>query len=465
MGYTSSMLFFWAVWLLVPILIDGMTTLTSLVSVLIAHFSKSQPALQFSPFITIIIPVYNSADTLEACLCSIANQTYARSHMEVLLMDNGTTDNSFQIYNQLMTRLHIPMSWHTIIGKGKARALNVGIHLARGRYIFNVDSDAVLAPDAIQRVVETMESNPDLAAVTGSIQVLPPPAEVAPIVQFLGRCEFFEYLTAFHIGRRSQSLLHNMYTLSGAFSVFRHDILMQTTLYSQATVTEDTDITFQIYERFRSYRIGCVNDAIAYVHPIESLSRLYAQRVRWQRGQVEVSARYDSLMRQSIWRPYGFSPARVLLVDHTLAFPRLVWTLLLPILILFGYPSDLIVFSILLLYIFYLVIDLAWTGVALLGARPEARQRLCQDWWILPFLPLYRMGIFWFRLSGFLHAVAEPGTWSVQNPLEQVRAGLLDIHCRLSCCVKDRCTLFQRKKKKRRRRRSAHKPGATSREP
>lgn len=434
-SYIISTLFFWGVWLLVPILIDGLTMVMSLAGMLLYRSQRPSEPLKHFPLVSILVPVHNSADTLEACLRSISAQDYPHDCLELLLIDNGTTDHSFNIYARLQSELAMPMNWMSVVGKGKARALNAGIHVARGDYIFNVDSDTVLAPDAVRRVVEKMESAPDLAAATGAIQVLPPADEASPFVQLLGRCEFFEYLTAFHVGREYQTLLGNLYTLSGAFSIFRRSVLLNTSLYSQQTVTEDTEITFQIYERFRAWRVGCISDAVAYVHPIESLSRLYAQRVRWQRGQIEVSAHYKALMRRPMWQLRGFTPSRSLMIDHTLAFPRLIWTMLLPILSLFGYPAGLIVTAGFLLYIFYLLIDSVWTVVTWAGVDAAARRRLVADLWILPLLPLYRMGIFWFRLSGFLHAVAEPGAWRVQDPIVQTRASLHDLASRASARI------------------------------
>jgi len=299
--------------------------------------------------------------------------------------------------------------------------------MANGAYIFNIDSDVVLAPDAVRKVVEVMEFNLDLGAVTGAIQVLPPESDDPPLKSLLAKCEFFEYLTAFHVGREHQTLMQSIYTLSGAFSVFRRELLLRTDLYRNVTVTEDTDLTFELHDLYSEWRIACVSSAIAYVHPIESLSSLYAQRVRWQRGQVEVSARYEQLMNQPMWLLRGFSPARTLLVDHTLAFPRIVWTFLLPILVLFGYPLSLIVMAFFVLYGFYLLIDLAWVFVAWLGVDKLARQRLRDFLWLLPVMPFYRMVVFWFRISGFLHAIAEPGTWRVQDPLDQLKQGLADL--------------------------------------
>jgi cellulose synthase/poly-beta-1,6-N-acetylglucosamine synthase-like glycosyltransferase len=276
-----------------------------------------------------------------------------------------------------------------------------------------------------------MEADPELGAVTGAIEVLPPPADATALQHVLAECEFFEYIAAFQVGRTHQTVLQNLYTLSGAFSAFRREVLLGTFLYSQETVTEDTDLTFELYERFRDKRVGCVSTAIAYVHPIESVRMLYAQRVRWQRGQLEVSARHSKLMRRSIFQPFGFAPARTLLIDHTLAFPRLVWTLFLPILTMFGYSPALIVSATLMLYLFYVLVDLAWMGVAWLDVNQVARQRMQRTWWVLLVLPLYRMLIFWFRFSGFLYAVAEPGTWRVQDPVTQTREGIADIRSRI----------------------------------
>lgn len=428
MDVIASFAIFWGIWLLVPLLIDGFTTVVSLVSVLIARRRTPPPRLLFhEPFISVILPIYNSAQTLEACLRSIAAQDYPLGSMEVLLVNNGSTDGSFELFARLNQELPLQLTWHSITNKGKSGAMNAGIHLSRGLYIFNIDSDTVLAPDAVRQVVETMEAEPDLGAVTGAIQVLPMEGPGTRLQRLLAECEFFEYLTAFSIGREYQTIFRNLYTLSGAFSVFRRSVLLQTWLYSQATVSEDTDLTFTLYERFRDQRIGCVSTAIAYVHPIESVGALYAQRVRWQRGQVEVSARYRNLMRRSIWRLSGFAPARVLMIDHTLAFPRLVWTLLLPILSVFDYPPTLIAAAALVLYSFYVVLDLLWIAVAWVLAEPNARSRLRGIWWLLPLLPLYRMLIFWFRLSGFLHAVAEPGVWRVQDPITQTREGWADL--------------------------------------
>jgi biofilm PGA synthesis N-glycosyltransferase PgaC len=431
MEYLIALVVFWGVWLLIPLVVDGITTLYTLISVSLVHLNRARrptPQLQAYPLVSIIIPVYNSEVTLEACLHSIAAQDYPLDQMEIHLINNGSSDRSQQIFVRIRQKLKLHMGWYSIFDKGKAWAMNAGIHMSNGAYIFNIDSDVVLAPDAVRRVVEEMEHNLNLGAVTGAIQVLPPTEDSSRLVSLLGKCEFFEYLTAFHVGREHQTLMQNIYTLSGAFSVFRRELLMQTNLYRNLTVTEDTDLTFDLHERYGDWQIACVSSAIAYVHPIDSLGALYAQRVRWQQGQIEVSAQHEQLMRQPMWMLRSFSPARTLLIDHTLAFPRIVWTFLLPILAFFGYPLSLIMMAFLVLYGFYLLIDFTWVCVAWLDVNGPARKRLLNFLWLLPVMPFYRMVVFWFRISGFLHAIAEPGTWRVPDPLIQLKQGLADLN-------------------------------------
>ncbi len=425
---------FWGIWLLVPLAVDGMTTLVYLASTLFSLWQRRRnPPLPLShpPLVSIIVPVYNSQRTLGALLRSLARQTYPPDRMEILLINNGSTDQSFEIFAAWQHKLPIRIAWHSIASKGKAWALNAGIHLARGTYIANVDSDVVLAPDAIQHMVAYMETHRDTAAITGAIHVRPAAPDASLAQQLLAECEFLEYATAFHVGREAQTLQNNLFTLSGAFSFFRGEVLRQTFQYSHETVSEDTDLTFELYSRFPTWRILCLTQAIAFVEPIADLNALYAQRVRWQRGQFEVSARYPDLMRRSFWHVRGFAPSRVMLVDHTMSFIRLVWSVFLPTLLLFGYPPSLILGAWLTIYLLYVVTDLLWAGVAWLDTPPALKRRVVRALRVVPLMPFYRMVIFWFRISGFLEALLTPRTWRTPSPTHQVQAAWEDLQQRL----------------------------------
>lgn len=430
-AYLTSLAAFWGVWLLVPVLVDGMSMLLGLVGMLANRWVYRKPpvALAYAPDVTIVIPVYNSADTLPACLESLARQDYPHRKMQVLLMNNKSTDVSQEVFAHYQNETDLNLSWHSIAVKGKSWALNAGIHLAEGQYIFNIDSDVVLREDTIRRAVMHFESTADLGAITGYLEILPDrqAGEGPRLHDWLTGCEYLEYLTVFGVGRSYQSLMHAVYTLSGAFTAFRRDALVNTFLYNPDTVSEDTDLTFQFYERMPDYRVANFPDVRIYIQPIPSLAAMYSQRVRWQRGQLEVSALHQQLLRRRAMTLLRFSPARALLVDHTLAFPRLVWMAFLPVLMAFGYSAGLLVMSYLLVYLFYLLLDAVWIGAAYIFADEATRKAVRERLLVLPLLPFYRVMLFFFRFSGFLLVMAEPGSWGVTNPVAQVVYGWQDV--------------------------------------
>lgn len=417
---------FWGVWILVPIIVDGLSTLSGLIGHFIFHFRnrKPVPPLSYYPYISIIIPVYNGEKTLALCVESIARQSYPLERIEVVIINNGSTDNSYKVFTELQNQRKLRLGWISILGRGKSWALNTGIHLTSGKYVFGLDCDVVLDKNAVNRFVEQMEADPGIGAGTGYLVIMPPPSGVSGIRFLLANFEFLEYATTFGVGRTYQSMNNAIYTLSGACTVYRRDALLSTFLYNNSTVSEDTDMTFQLYEKLPKDRVVAVPQAKIYLHPIGSLFALYAQRVRWQRGQLEVSALHEKLMNKSKFKVFGFSPARELLIDHTLSFPRFVWMFFMPILVFFGYSASLIVTAYLLVYFFYLLSELLWLLAAYIYADVEVKCRIRKNWIYCLFMPLYRSLIFFFRFSGFLHALSEPGNWSVQDPGKQIKEGL-----------------------------------------
>jgi biofilm PGA synthesis N-glycosyltransferase PgaC len=414
---------FWGVWILVPILVDGLTTLSGLVGHFIFRLKnrKPVPPLAHFPFISIIIPLHNGESTLAECLESIARQTYPLEKIEVLIVDNGSTDNSHKVFADLQGRLKLRLGWQSIAGRGKSWALNTGIHLTSGEFVFVLDKDAVM------QFIRHMVADPRLGACTGYLVILPPPPGSSRLQGLLAGFEFLEYATTFGVGRTYQSMNNAIYTLSGACTVYRREVLLSTFLYNQATVSEDTDMTFQLYEKASKYQVSAVPQAKIYLHPIGSLFALYAQRVRWQRGQLEVSALHEELIRHSLFKLKGFSPARALLIDHTLSFPRFAWMFFMPVLVFFGYSLALIFTAYLLVYVFYLLIEALWLLAASLYAEAGVKKRILQGWVYGLFMPLYRSLTFFFRFSGFLYVLSEPGTWNVQDPGEQVKEGMTTV--------------------------------------
>lgn len=107
--------------------------------------------------VSIIVPVYNVKDYLRQCLDSLLGQTY--THLEIIIVDNGSTDGSGDIcedYVQQDTRCKVIHRPH---GYVVSFPRNTGLSEARGEYCFFVDSDDWLEPDAVENCVLAFENN------------------------------------------------------------------------------------------------------------------------------------------------------------------------------------------------------------------------------------------------------------------------------------------------------------------
>lgn len=435
MTYTLfAFVLFWGIWLLVPMLIDGSSSMAYLIGCWFSRHrsgKRKKPVdLSDPPWVSVIIPVHNGAICVRDCLESIQQQSYPHDRIEVVVVDNLSTDDTRQAFQEQREKNHFDgaIQWVSIPYKGKAWALNAGIYVTNGRYIFNIDCDVVLHRDAILNMVSAFEADPDLAAATGAIQIRPTNGlRESPFKRIFSECEFLEYFAAFQVGRQYQSATNSLFTLAGAFSAFRREVLLTTLQYSNRTVSEDTDLTFDIHQRFPNMRLACVADAIALVEPTANLEALYSQRVRWQRGQIEVVAAHPRQLRKNLFTLKGLAPPRSMVVDHTLAFPRVVWTFFLPSLYLFGYSLPLIVSATLIMYICYMAIEGLFMGTCYLFAQGEDRQRIRTAWWLVTVMPVYRLLLFWFRFGGFLSALTDPPQWKVEAPWKQLRTATVDL--------------------------------------
>jgi len=106
--------------------------------------------------VSIIIPTYNSEKTLPICLESIKRQTY--KNVEVIVVDNFSTDRTVKIARSYEARV--------IQVRGeRTKAKNIGLRLARGKYVLFIDSDMELTPTVIEECVKLAESNPRIGGI------------------------------------------------------------------------------------------------------------------------------------------------------------------------------------------------------------------------------------------------------------------------------------------------------------
>jgi glycosyltransferase involved in cell wall biosynthesis len=118
------------------------------------------------PFISVVIPVWNSPDLLAKCLAALAVQSYPRERYEVLVVDNGSTDSTAAVARNypFVTLLSEPVP-------GAYRARNRGLAAARGEYVAFTDADCIPDPEWLAAGARTGRRNPAAGVLAGQVDL------------------------------------------------------------------------------------------------------------------------------------------------------------------------------------------------------------------------------------------------------------------------------------------------------
>ena len=146
---------------------------------------------------------------------------------EVLFLDDGSKNSlAYEVAKSFAKdHEHLPNAPKFNIirfdeNRGKRAVLIDGFHAAEGDYLFLLDSDSVLAPNALTELLRPFEDGKTTSCV-GHIGILNRKEN------FLTRLQALTYFNAFHLGRAAQSVLGSVVICSGAFSVHRKDIILE----------------------------------------------------------------------------------------------------------------------------------------------------------------------------------------------------------------------------------------------
>ena len=122
--------------------------------------------------ISVIMPCYNAAPTLERYLQSVLNQTYP--HIEVIVIDDGSTDESADIlkkYMPIFSQHHMSLRYFYADNAGLGAAINLGLKYVTGAYLCWSDPDDFYFPEAMEKRLDAFISHPECAVVSSDAYV------------------------------------------------------------------------------------------------------------------------------------------------------------------------------------------------------------------------------------------------------------------------------------------------------
>lgn len=245
-------------------------------------FSYPEPNLNYK--ITILTPAHNEEDSITATIEHIMSLDYPKDKLEVIAINDGSTDNTLNILKNL--KLKYPIL--KIIDKknsGKANSLNIGIEQATGELVAVIDSDSFPHPDSLKKLTGFF-SNPQMGAVTSFVKVRNKDKGLFPKLQSL------EYLFM-GWNRKLLDFVDSVYVTNGPLSMYRKEFMVKIGGFDHNSVTEDIDITWNMLNH--GYKTGMCLDAHVTTITPEKLKPWFRQRTRWGLGGLQALQKYKTM--------------------------------------------------------------------------------------------------------------------------------------------------------------------------
>lgn len=278
---------------------------------------KGKNELATYPGVTIIVPCWNEEGTIEGTVKSLLSLNYPQDKLQIFLIDDGSTDNTWAVLSQFTQYPNIQVFQKE--NGGKHTALNLGLKHTTTPYVGCLDADSFADPDSLTRIMSYFEKDTQAMAVAPSIIVSNP----RTIIQ---KAQNAEYHMSVYL-KKMLGFMNAIHVTPGPLTIFKKEVFDKLGPYRKAHNTEDMEIAYRMQQH--GYKIEQCNDAYVYTNTPPTVKKLYRQRLRWIYGFINNTIDY----RKILFKPkYGnFStftvPSGIVsIVGVTYLFSRFIYS-------------------------------------------------------------------------------------------------------------------------------------------
>lgn len=250
------------------------------------------PTLSQYPPVSILIPCHNEGDNARETIHYAMQQLYP--NFEVIAINDGSTDNTAEILDQLAKQYDKLRVVHLATNQGKAMGLCMATLASSCEYLICIDGDALLDSHATHWMMKHFVDNPSVGAVTGN-------PRIRNRSSILGKLQVGEFSSIIGLIKRAQRFYGRIFTVSGAIVGFRKVALQRIGYWSLDMITEDIDVSWRL--QLDHWELHYEPRALCWILMPETLKGLWRQRLRWSQGGTEVLIRYfNRLFDLKSWR-------------------------------------------------------------------------------------------------------------------------------------------------------------------
>jgi len=239
------------------------------------------------PSCSILIPAHNEEKVIGATIESMLKLDYPKKKLRIIVINDGSTDSTKKIierYAKRDTRVELFNIPKGKGGKGKSRALNLGVKRAKSEIIAVYDADNTPDKNSLRYLVAQLLLNKELGGVIGKFRTVNKDHNL--LTKFIN-VETLSFQSMLQAGRWQ---MHGIATLPGTNFVMWTSIIRQLDGWDEEALTEDSELSIRIYEA--GYKIKYIPYAITYEQEPQEWKVWIKQRMRWVRGNNYVVSKF-----------------------------------------------------------------------------------------------------------------------------------------------------------------------------